>query len=192
MDLGRACGRHRSALIDFLDRGEVRDPDTGRALAHLDRCDRCTGELETTVLAITALRRLGEDAGRVEPAADAWPRLRTRLDRWRPARWGIMSPTVGMAMSVALVAVLVAPLRIGGAAPSSSPAAAPPALSPVSLTERRVEIDYIQKARHRSLSDSLPVAREAGTLPRRYPDNYQPEHKEVGPAGPSGRPSEAI
>jgi hypothetical protein len=192
IELGWSCRRYRSALVDFIDHGEVVDPDTGLALAHLDRCDRCTVELEATVLAITALRRLGDDASRIEPAADAWPRLRRRLEGWRPMRWAIMSPSVGMVMSVALVAVLVAPMRIGGADPSSRPAAAPISINPVSLAERRVEADYISSTRQGTIPATQPVVRPAGTFPRNYPDNYRPERKEVGPAEPSGRPPEAI
>jgi hypothetical protein len=119
IDLGGACARYRSALLDFVDRGEI-VPGTAQALAHLERCRRCTDELESTVIAITALRRFGDDLARAEPSPDAWPRLRARLDDWRPARWGIMSPAAGMVMSIALVAVLVAPLRIGTSAPSAS------------------------------------------------------------------------
>jgi hypothetical protein len=186
------CRRYRSALVDFIDHGEVVDPGTSLALAHLDRCERCTTELEATVLAITALRRMGDDAGLMEPSADAWPRLRARLDRWQPVRWAVMSPTAGMVMSVALVAVLIAPLQIGGAAPSSGPAAAPVDRSPVSLRERRVEADYISNTHQGTLPASQPALRPAGTFLRNYPDNYRPERKEVSPAEPSGRPPEAI
>ena len=192
IELGRTCRRHRGALVDFIDHGEVRDPDTRLALAHLDRCERCTGELESTVLAITALRRLGDDASRAEPSADAWPRLRARLERWRPVRWTVMSPSVGMVMSVALVAVLIAPLQIGGAPPSSAPSAAPVDRSVVSLIERRIEADYISSTHEGTLPASQPVARPAGTFPRNFPDNYRPDRKEVSPAEPSGRPPEAI
>ena len=192
IELGRGCRRYRSALVDFIDHGAVVDPDTGLALAHLDRCERCTTELESMALAITALRRLGDDASRIEPAADAWPRLRSRLERWRRVRWAVMSPSVGMVMSVALVAVLIAPLRIGGATPSSSPAASPFNLAPVSLSERRVEADYILRARRWTLPDGQLAIEPAGTFPRTYPDNYSPERKEVSPAEPSARPPEAI
>ncbi len=192
IETGRICRRYRPALLDFVDRGEITDPDTSLALAHLDRCDRCTVEIEATVLAITALRRLGEDASRAEPAPDAWPRLRARLGRWRPKRWMVLSPTAGMVMSVALVAVLVAPLRIGTATSSPAPTAAPVDSSLVSINERRVEAAYIQKVQHGSFDDDQPVATEAGIFPRKYPDNYRPERKEVSPAEPSGRPSEAI
>ena len=193
IELGRSCGRHRPALIDFIDRGEVTDPATSLALAHLDRS---MTELEATVLAITALRRLGDDAGRMEPSPDAWPRLRARLDRWRPVRWAVMSPTTGMVMSMALVAILIAPLQIGGAVPSSSPTAAPAALDQPSLMERQIEATYLSNIRHGALPVSKPVVRPAVepavVFPRNYPDNYRPGRKEVSPAEPSGRPPEAI
>lgn len=120
-----SCEAHRRALVDFIDRGELA-PSTGRALAHLDRCGRCTEELEATVRTITALRRLGDEAGRVEPPADAWPRLRDRIERWQPAHRGIVSMASGAAMSAALVAVLMATIPFGGGRPGSSPMAARP------------------------------------------------------------------
>ena len=193
IDLGRNCRRYRPALVDFIDHGEVVDPDTGLALAHLDRCERCTTELEAIVLAITALRRLGDDASRIEPSPDAWPRLRMRLERWRPIRWPVMSPSVGMVMSMALVAVLVVPLRIGGAAPTAAgPNAGPTSLTPTLLIERRVEADYISSTHQGTLPATQPVTRSTGTFPRNYPDNYRPDRKEVSPAEPSGKPPEAI
>ena len=81
IELGRGCTRHRPLLIDFVDRGEVR-AGTSAALAHLDRCTRCTEVVESTMLTITALRRMGDEAAEVEPRADAWPRLPVRLAGW--------------------------------------------------------------------------------------------------------------
>lgn len=192
IELGRPCRRYRPALLDFVDHGEIVDPATSQALAHLDRCERCLLDLEATVLAITALRRLGEDAGGVEPAADAWPRLRARLDRWHPARWAIMSPTAGAVMSMALVAVLIAPLQIGDARPSPSPSVPSSERDPASLIERRVEADYISNIRMGPIPASEPVFKSTGTLRRNYPDNVRPERKEVSPAEPSEEPPEAI
>ena len=115
-----ACARHRAALLDFVDHGEI-VAGTAPALAHLERCERCTDELESTVLAITALRRFGDELARAEPSPEAWPRLRARIENLRPARWAIMSPSAGMVMSIALVAVLVAPFRVGTSTASSAP-----------------------------------------------------------------------
>jgi len=193
MELRGACARHRPALLDFVDRGEIA-PGTAKALGHLDRCGRCTEELESMVLTITALRRLGDDVARVEPEPDAWPRLRARLDRLNPKRWVIMSPSTGMVMSVALVAVLVAPLQLGGpTSPSSAPAGPSAAEQAASREASRVEAAYIASVRQGILPATAPAAiRQTGTLPARYPDDIHPERKEVSPAEPSGRSPEAI
>jgi hypothetical protein len=176
-------------LLDFVDRGEI-VPGTAQALAHLERCDPCTDELESTVLAITALRRYADEIARAEPSPEAWPRLQARLATLRPKRWAIMSPSAGIVMSMALVAVLVAPIRIG----ASVPGATPPPLSAsrlgVSLEERRAENAYLTRVRQ-VLPQEAPVIRP-GTIPRNYPDNISPVRKEVSPAEPTGRPPTAI
>ena len=199
------CRRHRPVLLDFVDRGEIAER-TADALAHLDRCDRCTAQLESTVLTIIALRRLGEDAARAEPPPDAWPRLRARLERWRPLRWSILSPSAGVVMSAAIVAVLIAPLQLGGPEPAASqvPGAAQQVLRPASPAERRIEAAYIANVQRGRFAEDAAVSLQgttagtsAGTnaslsIPRTYPDNIRREWKEVTPAEPSGRPPEAI
>jgi hypothetical protein len=189
-----ACARHRSALVDFVDHAEI-GPATAAALAHLDRCGRCTADLEAIVQTITALRRLGDEAGAIEPEADAWPRLRNRLTRWRPASWKIMTPLAGSAMSLALVAVLIVPLRFG--ASSGEPASPNPdrlsSSAAVSAADRRIETTYIATVRR--LETSAAGASEAGdpgnAYYRIYPDDIRPTRKEVGPAATAIRPSEA-
>jgi hypothetical protein len=193
IDLGRGCSRHRPVLIDFVDRGEVR-AETGAALAHLDQCDRCTEVIETTMLTITALKRMGDEAATLEPAADAWPRLRVRIQRW-PRRPAIMSPLAGVAMSFAIVAVLVLPVKLGGTL-IGPVATAPVDRSATSAVDRQVEAAYIASVRQGGLADTaaeLAVGLESAvSFPRNYPDNIRPTRKEVGPAEPAGRPPEAI
>lgn len=184
-----ACARHRGALLDFVDRGEI-VPGTAAALAHLEKCGRCTDELESTVLAITALRRYGDEIARAEPSADAWPRLRAQLEGLRPKRWAIMSPSAGMVMSVALVAVLVAPLRLGTSSPSA-PVDQPAPVWGVSLAERQAENDYIRRMRQGTLPVSQPDNRPTGMFPR-YVDGVREVRKEVLQTTPSGKPLEAI
>lgn len=193
IELRRTCERHRLALLDFVDRGEI-VAGTGDALAHLDRCGRCTEELESTVLAITALRRFGDDLALTEPSPDAWPRLRTRLEGLRPKRWAIMSPSAGLVMSVALVAVLVAPLRLGGVAGSTAgPSHPKPAQVEADSRDRRIEAAYIANVRAGTFPVAAPaVTRRTETSPARYPDGIRPERKEVTTAEPTGRPLEAI
>jgi hypothetical protein len=191
IEFGGACARHRTALLDFVDRGEIA-PGTGPALAHLERCARCTDELESTVLAITALRRYGDELARAEPSPDAWPRLRAQLESLRPARWAIMSPSAGMVMSIALVAVLIAPFRLGPSTTGSTPVYVSTSQLGVSVEERRAEAAYLNNIRMGTLPREEPVSRPAVTYPRNYPDNIHPERKEVTLAEPSGKPPEAI
>lgn len=193
IDFSGGCRRHRPALLDFVDRGEI-TPATSPALAHLDRCQPCTDQLETTVMAITALRRIGDEAAREEPLADAWPRLRARLDRWRPLRWAIMSPTAGTVMSLAIVAVLVVPLRIGGAGQAAGSLTAVPAEQNAAVfLERRAEAKYISTmTRKGTFPASSTIVRTTGAVPKSYPDGIlRPDRKEVSPVAPTERPIEA-
>lgn len=197
IDLGRGCARFRPLLVDFVDRGEV-SPATGAALAHLDRCARCTEAIESTMLTITALRRIGDDAesAAAEPAIDAWPRLRVRIERLR-RRPVVMSPLTGIAMSFALVAVLVLPVRLGGTllGPVDTSRPTDPAAATRRITDRRIEAEYIAAVRQGSFASDVrgaPLEESVSSYPRIYPDNYRPTRKEVGTAEPAGRPPEAI
>jgi hypothetical protein len=187
----RGCARHRPLLIDFVDRGEIA-PGTEAALAHLDGCDRCTEAIEATMLTITALRRIGDDAAAAaeEPEGDAWPRLRVRIEAWR-RRPTVMSPLTGIAMSFALVAVLVLPVRLGGSllGPVATPRPAPAAAS---AFDRRIEAAYIAAVRQASLPRSLELNATGGIYPRIYPDNSRFLRKEVSSDQPPGRSAEAI
>ena len=80
-----ACGRHRSALVAFVDRREE-GPDTPDALQHLDRCVACRAEMESVAHTIIALHRLSAELDRLAPPRAAakraaaggprsWPRL---------------------------------------------------------------------------------------------------------------------
>ncbi len=193
IDFGGGCRRHRPALLDFVDRGEV-TPATSPALAHLDRCQPCTDQLEATVMAITALRRIGDEVARAEPPADAWPRLRARLDRWRPLRWAIMSPTTGTALSLAIVVMLVVPLRIGGVnQPAPGLTAMPAEQSAAAFVERRVEAKYLSTiTRKGTFAAPSTILRSTGAVPKSYPDGIlRPDRKEVSPVTPTERPIEA-
>ena len=193
IELSRSCERHRPLLVDFVDRGEVQ-PGTQAALAHLDRCDRCTNAIESTVLAITALRRLGASAIAAEPRADAWPRLRARLERRQARRSAVMSPIAGIAMSFAIVALFVVPFQLGGSSllrPSASPTIdRQPPIDPV---ERRIETAYLAAVRHTETSTkvSSEVGQTASAFNRIYPDDIGPTRKEVGRVPTAVRPSTA-
>ena len=191
IDLGRGCSRYRPVLVDFVDRGEVR-PETGAALAHLDRCARCTEVVESTMLTITALRRIGDEAARAEPPEDAWPRLRIRIQGWhrRPAT---MSPLAGIAMSFAIVAVLVLPVNIGGSLVERIATPVRDDGSSASSADRAIEDAFLASLRQRALpgDEPEPATGWLATDPP-YPDNIHPPQKEVSPAEPTGMPPRAI
>jgi hypothetical protein len=192
IDLGRGCSRFRPVLIDFVDRGEVR-PETGAALAHLDRCTRCTEIIESTMLTITALLRMGDDAAAAEPDVDAWPRLRVRIQGWR-RRPISMSPLAGIAMSFAIVAVLVLPVRGSGSLLGPVATPANEAGLGATIIDRQIEDAYLASLRQRGLPgvEVLPAIGLLAGDTRPSPDNVRPARKEVSPAEPNGRPPRAI
>jgi anti-sigma factor RsiW len=195
IDIARSCNRYRPLLVDFVDHGEVR-PETAAALAHLDRCDRCTDAIEGTMRTITALRRLGEATLAFEPQAEAWPRLRSRLQAAKPRRPAIMSPLAGVAMSFAIVAVLVVPFGLGGGT-LLGPAASPTIerSSAINPADRRIEAAYIAAVHQSSLGPNGGLESSlqlAGNYPRIYPDNDRTIRKEVTSEQPYRRAPEAI
>ena len=145
------------------------------------------------MLTITALRRLGESAIDVEPRPDAWPRLRARVEAPRPRRPAVISPLAGIALSFAIVAVVV-PFRLGGGlilGPASTPTIDRGA--PVNPADRRIETAYIATVRRveSSTGGSSRASEPAPAFNRVYPDHIRPTRKEVGPAETTVRPSEA-
>jgi hypothetical protein len=188
IDLGRSCSRHRPALVDFVDHGEVR-PETAGALAHLDRCDRCMEAIESTVLTITALRRYAGALDAVDAAPDAWPRLAERVTTWR-RRSVSMSPLSGLAMSVAVVVALVLPFRLGPADLGS----AGESVAPSRPSAAGSQTDAIRAASRRaSGSQSEPIETAVGpaTLSRGEAevvvDSIRVTVKEVSLDEPAGR-----
>ena len=188
IDLGRACSRHRPVLLDFVDHGEVR-PGTGAALAHLDRCRRCTDVVQDALLTITALRRLSDDAAAHEPSADAWPRLRIRIESWR-GRPALASPLLGAAMSFAIVAALALPFRLTtitiGAEPT--PTYQPGHASP---EERRAETAYIVASR-RATPTGAATPSTGSVLVNLPAEILEVRWKEEHSAKSSARPPEPI
>jgi hypothetical protein len=187
MDTDLGCRRHGAALLDFVDHGEI-GQDTGVALQHLDRCTRCTAMLDSTVLTIAALRRLGDEVARVEPRTDTWPSLRARLPIWRPSRVSFVSPLAGMVMTVAFCALLVGPIHLG-ANPTSDAAGELDLLSGPSGSA----ISAIHTGSTRRVADGSNVS--GSTRPRVgqpriiYPDGGRPTPKEVLPLRSTARPA---
>lgn len=145
-----ACGVHRSALLDFVDRRE-RGPGTDEALEHLDRCAPCRAELEETALAIVALRRLRDESAARGPSAGAWVRLRGRVERPRTPAWQVRITQAALLASVMLVSVVVG-------TQTWHPAAAGAASDVRPLHATRTRVSAEQAAETRLLDHSrLPV-----------------------------------
>jgi hypothetical protein len=127
IELRGGCRRHRAALTDFVDRGLL-GASAKAAFDHLERCDACVIELESTALTIMALRRLGDAMARYEPRPDAWPRLRARIEAGGAARFRGRTTRAAHLAGAALVGCLVASVALSGAGPVETP-------SPVAIPE---------------------------------------------------------
>jgi hypothetical protein len=195
IDFGRTCARYRPMLVGFVDRSEVK-PETAAALRHLDRCERCTEAVESILLTVTALRRLADEVELAEPQADAWPRLRARLARPSRRRAFVMSPIAGLAMSFAIVGVLVLPFRLGAErlAESARPTGAP--ATEAGAIEERIELAYAASSRRALTSETADTnasgATSFGSVPSTIPPEIWQVRKEVHSTKPSARPVEPI
>jgi hypothetical protein len=156
------------------------------ALAHVERCPACAETLGDLTLTVIALRRLAVE---VEEPADAWSRLRDRIERSRRAAreqaWRWRTSLGGMLASALVVGALVGPaaVRLG---PDQSGIAT---LSGTELeaVSQRIEADYNLGAHAAPVK--TPDSEDAdGFLGlRRYPDDVRPIRKEVAPARSTGR-----
>lgn len=181
IDLTGRCRRHRAALTDFVDRGDL-GASAEAALSHLERCSRCVLELESAALTIMALRRLGDAVARQEPRPDAWPRLRTRIES--AGRGGFWSrwTRAGHLAGAALVGCLVASVAITGPAaidPRPAPAEIPaearftapaenpsrPRPRPAASSQVAVRIDLARWTGPDGLGITLSPASEDGARP---------------------------
>jgi hypothetical protein len=106
-----------------------------------------------------------------------------------------MSPLAGLAMSFAIVAVLVLPVRLGGTLIGTVAGSVNDGGATSDQVARQIEAEYIATVHQGSLVATDPAVGSTSSVPanlRNYPDNYRPPRKEVGQAGPNGRPPEAI
>ncbi len=185
IDLGRGCSRHRPVLIDFVDRGEVH-AETEAALAHLDDCARCTAAIESTILTVTALRRMGDEAASLEPSADAWLRLRDRVRVARPSRIGLISPLTGMVMTTFVAALFLAPFRLDPN--SGSDSYQPSETADFGNATEDVHTNSVRRGV--DLPNSRSVTAPSGVQAKViYPDGNRPPQKEVPEARSSTRPA---
>jgi len=161
------CLGHRAALLDFVDRREI-GPSTDAALDHLDRCRACEGELTDIALAITALRRIHHEARDVEPAHDAWLRLRASITRRPAALWRWRMTLGGLMTSATLVGALAGPMAIDNARDAApiretlieTVAPGAPAADP---SELRIETEFIVATRQAAARDASSTRTSGST-----------------------------
>jgi hypothetical protein len=181
------CRRHRTALLDFVDSRAI-GPMTGNALDHLERCGRCVDEFESILVAVTALRRIGDEVADADAPADAWPRLRVRILRWQIRRPLFASPLAGMALGLALVAAVAVPaqLRSHGADETTRVWVVQ---GLVQRRDQRIELAY-GAIRRQPATIVETIEPGPGKYPRIYPDGIRPTQKEVSPDDSTGRPAQ--
>lgn len=171
--IGRSdpCRRHRGALLDFLEHPD-HGPATTAALAHLDRCRGCEAELGSTLLTIHALRRVLGEAARVDPPAEAWDRLRIRVQRPVAGVWQARTAVAGLAASAALVTALVGPAAVfrqeGVVEDEPGPAAA--VLHARTIADQDAESAFLGRVRVERPKPSTVSAVDLGTVHWRGPD----------------------
>jgi hypothetical protein len=142
------CGSHRAELLAFGERAE-RGPRTEAALDHLARCARCQADLTEILLAGHAVRRLMADAAVADPPADAWERLRTRVQRPVASAWRARTSLAGVIAGAGLVAALVGPVAVFHSATDAVSEPGPPAAVLQARTEAdgRAEAAFLNRAR---------------------------------------------
>jgi len=189
MKLRRPCTRYRPVLVDFVDRGEL-GPTTGAALAHLERCGRCTEAIESTMLTITALRRLGDEASVVQPRADAWPRLRARLLGQTRPRPSLVYPMARAVLTIGLAGLLISPIRIAQTTTRELPPVeeATPTATATSLVTTASSITTSTNRRITEASGPMDMGEtHQHSSPRVTPDGNAEARKEL-PSAPSSGP----
>jgi hypothetical protein len=183
------CRAHAAGLTALAANREP-VPHRTALVAHLDRCDRCTTDLQELTLTVVALRRIGALPDRASIGASAWPRVRARILRSRASAatlaWRWRTTLAGLAAGTLVVAGLVAPLAVhvpvGGTGGAEPVGYTPRELDMLSY---RIEQSYLFDARSIPYSTSNVTWEPHGGFLMRYPDGIQPVGKEVDlrPAG---------
>ncbi len=171
--MGRAsgCGSHRAELLAYAERAE-RGPRTDAALDHLAHCGRCEADLTEILLTGHAVRRLLAEAATVDPSADAWDRLRTRVQRPVASAWRARTSLAGLVVGAGLVAALVGPVAVFHSANDAVSEPGPPAAVLQARTEAdgRAEAVFLSRVRVEPTLPPVTVVVEAPAAAWSGPD----------------------
>src|SRR3990172_1378592 len=136
-----ACRRYLPVLLGAVEElvamsgaaaigrvGQAAGPD---AADHLERCSECRAIAADTALALIRIQRWARVAAHEESSADAWVRLRSRVEasrlHLRETAWRARTSLAGLITSTLLVGVIVGRMAMSGTTPPSLP---PPVPSP--------------------------------------------------------------
>ena len=142
------CSIHRPALTAFAERSE-RGPGIGPAFDHLDGCRRCQADLTEILLTVHAVERTLGAAGSVEPPADAWDRLRGRVQRPVANVWAARTSLAGVLVGAGLVAALIGPTAVvrPGESNGREPGPGPAVLQARTVADQRAEAAFLSRPR---------------------------------------------
>lgn len=166
--------------------GQAAGPD---AADHLERCSECRAITADTALALVRIQRWARVAAHEESPADAWVRLRSRVEasrrHLRDTAWRARASLAGLITSTLLVAVIVGRMAIPGTTPGFLPAGEPVGPSIRGQFVLPVEMRYIQQAQQVATSQPASTRDGLSSGQRLIPDGTGPGPKEVSPSQPA-------
>lgn len=199
-----ACRLHQAAILESIETaarivpGRIYGTVAARAgigaAEHLDQCATCQAEAMQAALALERVRRWADEsaalAASVAPA-DAWPRLRARLElsrrRAREAAWRARANVAGLIASTLIVAVVVGPLTIAGTAQGWTPAGEPVEASSRDRFVGSIERQYLSRSQAIVPVETVANQHPTPSTQRLFPDGFKPSMKEVNPTDTTGR-----
>ena len=193
------CRRYRPVLLGIVEDlvamsgaaaiarvGQAAGPD---AADHLERCSECRAIAADTALALVRIQRWARVAAHEESPADAWVRLRSRVEasrrHLRDTAWRARASLAGLITSTLLVAVIVGRMAIPGTTPGFLPAGEPVGPSIRGQFVLPVEMRYIQQAQRVTTSQPASTRDGLSSGQRLIPDGTGPGPKEVSPSQPA-------
>jgi hypothetical protein len=193
------CRRHLPVLLGVVEDlaaisgaaaigrvGQAAGPD---AADHLDRCPECRSSVADTALALIRLQRWATDSDRAKSPADAWLRLRSRVEasrrQARETAWRARASLAGLITSTLLVGVIVGRMAIPGTTPGFLPAGEPVGPSIRAQFVLPVEMRYIRQAQQATTSQPASAHDGLSSGQRLIPDGTRPGPKEVSPSQPA-------
>jgi hypothetical protein len=169
--------------------GRVGQAAGSDAAGHLERCSECRAIAADTALALIRIQRWARVAAHEESSADAWVRLRSRVEasrrHLRETAWRARASLAGLITSTLLVGVIVGRMAMSGTTPGFLPAGEPVGPWGHGQFVLAVEMRYIQQAQQANVSQPASIRDGMSSGQRLIPDGTRPGLKEVRPSQPT-------